>query len=86
VRAALDLAGTRRGTGVAGAEDAGRIDYRRLRARDLWALRVRIGAALSQAHPAPASRLVEFRTPHRDPAHLPKVYAPGDAGIERRPK
>src|SRR5262249_1202387 len=54
VRAALNLAGTRHGTGMTGAEDAGRIDYARLRPQDLWALRVRAGDALSQAHPAPA--------------------------------
>ena len=53
VRAALKLAGTRQGTGFTGGEDAGRIDYGRLRPRDVWALRVAIGEALSQAHPAP---------------------------------
>ncbi len=53
VRTALNLAGTRHGTGLDVAEDAGRIDYARLRPQDLWALRVRIGEALSQAHPAP---------------------------------
>ena len=37
VRATLKLAGTRR-DGFAGGEDAGRIDYGRLRPRDLWAL------------------------------------------------
>jgi hypothetical protein len=77
VRAALNLAGTRRGTWIAGAEDAGRIDYARLRPQDLWALRVRIGEALSQAHPAPARQLVDFRTPRRDPEHLP----PGEATV-----
>jgi hypothetical protein len=71
VRAALNLAGTRHGTGLDVAEDAGRIDYARLRPQDLWALRVRIGEALSQAHPAPARKLVDFRTPRRDPEHLP---------------
>ena len=53
MRAALKLAGTRQGTGFTGGEDAGRIDYGRLRPRDVWALRVAIGEALSQAHPAP---------------------------------
>ncbi len=66
VRAALNLTGTRQGTGLTDAEDAGRIEYNRLRPGDVWALRVRIGAALSQAHPAPASRLLDFRTPRRD--------------------
>ena len=55
VRAALKLAGTRQGTGFTGGEDAGRIDYGRLRPQDLWALRVAIGEALSQAHPAPGA-------------------------------
>jgi hypothetical protein len=71
VRAALNLAGTRHGTGRDVVEDAGRIDYARLLPQDLWALRVRLGEALSQAHPAPALKLVEFRTPRRDPEHLP---------------
>lgn len=71
VRAALKLAGTRQGSGFTGGEDAGRIDYGRLRPQDLWALRTAIGEALSQAHPAPKSKLVDFRTPRRDPDHLP---------------
>jgi hypothetical protein len=74
VRAALNLAGTRQGTGIAGAEYAGRIDYARLRPQDVWALRVRIGEALSQAHPAPASKIVDLRTPRRDPEHLRPAY------------
>ena len=41
VREALHLAGTRHGTGLDVAEDAGRIDYARLRPQDLWALRAR---------------------------------------------
>ena len=55
VRAALKLAGTRQGTGFTGGDDAGRIDYGRLRPRDVWAMRVAIGEALSQAHPAPGA-------------------------------
>ncbi len=74
VRATLKLAGTRQGTGFAGGEDAGRIDYGRLRPRDLWALRVAIGEALSQAHPAPKSKLVEFRTPRRELEQLKRGY------------
>ena len=86
VRAALNLAGTRQGTGSTGAEDAGRIDYARLRPQDLWALRVRIGEALSQAHPAPARKLVDFRTPRRDPEHLPpaEVTVGAEAGVPPR--
>jgi hypothetical protein len=66
VRAALHLSGSRQATESGGAEDAGRIDYSGLRPQDLWALRVRIGEALSLAHPATQSRLVDFRPPPRD--------------------
>ena len=72
VRAALKLAGTRQGTGFTGGEDAGRIEYGRLRPRDVWALRVAIGEALSQAHPVPKSKLVEFRQ-HR--AAIARAFA-----------
>jgi Domain of unknown function (DUF4091) len=74
VRAALKLTGTRQATGMTVAEDAGRIDYGKLRPQDLWALRVAIGAALSEARPAYRSKLVEFRTPRRDPDHSPPAY------------
>jgi hypothetical protein len=74
VRAALNLAGIRQGTGVTDAEDAGRIDDTRLRPQEVWALRVRIGEALSRAHPTPASKLVDFRTPRRDVEHLPPYF------------
>ena len=70
VRAALNLAGTRQATGFTGGDDAGRIDYGRLRPNHLWALRFAIGEALSKAHPGPKSKLVDFRTPRRDPDHL----------------
>ncbi len=73
VRAALKLAGTRHGTGFAGGEDAGRIDFDRLRPGQLWALRVALGEALSQAHPPPGRKLIEWRTPRRDPGHLPRA-------------
>ncbi len=83
VRASLGLAGVRRGTGITGAEDAGRIDYTRLRPQDVWALRVAIGEAISRAHPAPTSKLVDFRTPRRDPEHLPQAYVAGDPDRDR---
>jgi Domain of unknown function (DUF4091) len=86
VRAALNLAGTRHGTGLDVAEDAGRIDYARLRPQDLWALRVRLGEALSEAHPAPARKLVDFRTPRRDPEHLPPAEVSGGAEAGHRPR
>ena len=80
VREALRLdEAERRGTGAAVAEDAGRIDYARLRPADLWALRVRLGRALSAARPAPRRSLVEFRTPRRDPAGPPDRMAGGVA-------
>ncbi len=66
VREALHLTGSRQATETGGAEDAGRIEYSGLRPQDLWALRMRLGEALSRAHPAPQSRLVDFRTPPRD--------------------
>jgi hypothetical protein len=74
VRAALKLAGTRQSTGTTDAEDAGRIDYTRLHSRDVWALRSAIGAALSAAHPAFLTKLVDFRTPRRDPDHVSGAY------------
>ncbi len=48
MRAALKLAGTRQASGFTGGDDAGRIDYGRLRPQNLWALRLAIGEALSQ--------------------------------------
>jgi hypothetical protein len=37
-------------------------------------LRARVGQALSDAHPMPKAKLVEFRTPPRDPSKLePKM-------------
>jgi Domain of unknown function (DUF4091) len=74
VRTRLKLAGTRQGTGFAGGEDAGRIDYGQLRPRDLWAMRVAIGEALSKAHPVPRSKLVDFRTPRRNPERIAPAY------------
>jgi hypothetical protein len=70
VRGVLRLAGERQGTGFEGGEDAGRIDYGRLLPQELWALRVRVGEALSAAAPPARRRLVDLRPPRRDPAHL----------------
>lgn len=69
VRETLKLAGERRGTGSAG-EDAGRIDYDKLAPSDLWSLRMRIGTALSASHPLAKRKLVDLRTPRRDPGPL----------------
>jgi len=76
VRSTLKLAGKRQGTGITRGEDAGRIDYGALQTRDVWALRVALGEALSLARPAPKAKLVEFRPPRREPAHV----HPGSVG------
>jgi hypothetical protein len=70
VREELKLEGERR---TSGGEDAGQIRFARLRPQDEWALRVRLGEALSALHPSPKRKLVDFRTPRRDPSKL----APG---------
>ena len=80
VRAALKLAGTRQGTGFTGGEDAGRIDYGRLRPRDVWALRVAIGEALSQAHPAAQEQA--RRLPH--PAPRPGPHCSRHMSVQTR--
>ncbi|QEH38610.1 hypothetical protein OJF2_72140 [Aquisphaera giovannonii] len=67
VRRALKLAGTRRATEAGGPEDAGRIDPAGFDPDALRSLRSGIGEALSRARPAPAARLVDFRTPPREP-------------------
>jgi hypothetical protein len=74
-REALHLVAERKGTGLAGGEDAGVIQYRALLPQDLWSLRVRVGRALSDAHPAPRRQLVELRTPPRNPARISPGYA-----------
>ncbi|HEY2249818.1 MAG TPA: DNRLRE domain-containing protein [Planctomycetaceae bacterium] len=82
VREILPLPRSREGTGFAGGEDAGRVDYGKIRPQDLWALRVRVGKLLSAAHPAPERKLVDFRTPPRDG----KARSPGYvAGTEPAP-
>ena len=75
VREALGVAAERKGTG-SGGEDAGVMHYGRLRPSDLWALRVRVGQALSATKPPPRRKLVDLRTPPRrigpGPAALPE--------------
>ncbi|HEX4794048.1 MAG TPA: hypothetical protein VH370_09665 [Humisphaera sp.] len=58
VRAALPLASQRKGTGA--GEDAGMMAFDSLRPQDLWALRVRVGEAISARHPVARMKLVEF--------------------------
>ncbi len=65
VREALRLAGERSGTPLGGGEDAGRFEYRRLLPQDAWALRTRIGQAVSDAKPEPKRKLVELCQPPR---------------------
>ena len=76
VREELKLVGERT---TSGGEDAGRVDYDRLRPVDEWALRQRLGEALSALHPEPKRRLVDFRTPRRDPSKLAPAMASGSA-------
>lgn len=73
VREALKLSAERKGTGY-GAEDAGMLTYRQLLPQDLWALRVRVGEALSAAKPEPKRKLIDLRTPPRDPSQLKPGY------------
>lgn len=64
VRAELGLKARRRGTGAAG-EDAGIVEYADLMPEKAWAVRVRVGRAISALHPAPKRKLVDLRTPPR---------------------
>ena len=78
VREALKFSGVRGGSGSGAAEDVGTVRYPGLRPEDLWALRVRVGRALSEAHPAPEKVLVDFRPPPRDPARVrPRLVGSG---------
>lgn len=70
VREELGLSGKRGGSGSGGGEDAGLVRYDGLRAQDAWSLRVRVGQALSDRHPAPERQVVELRTPARDVSRL----------------
>ncbi len=74
VRESLKLSGARGSSGLAAVEDAGTIRYGNLHPQDIWKLRIRLGEVLSSHHPAPERRLVEFRTPPRDPARLESKY------------
>lgn len=70
VREHLRLSGQRGSSGLPAVEDAGTVRYGRMSPGDFWALRVRIGEALSALRPTPLNELVEFRTPLRDPSKL----------------
>ncbi len=82
VREALKLAGERTG---AGGDDAGSIRHDRLRPRDLWALRHRIGQALSEAHPPAGGGPDAWRPRPRDARPAGRL-APAEGGeVEARP-
>ncbi|MEO6809939.1 MAG: DNRLRE domain-containing protein, partial [Isosphaeraceae bacterium] len=83
VRGALRLAAERQATGFTGGEDAGRLHYDRLLPQDLWSLRMRVGQALSKAHPSPKRQLVELRTPRRDLSRLTPGYV---SNLEPKPR
>jgi len=70
IREAIGLVAERKGSGFAAGEDAGLVQYDRLRPSDDWLLRIRLGEALSARHPAPSHRLIDLRTPPRDPSYL----------------
>jgi hypothetical protein len=82
VREELRLAGVRGASGVPGNEDAGVVRYTQLKPQDLWALRVRLGEALSKAKPEAKKHLIDFRPPARDLSHL----APGEVSVGERPE
>lgn len=65
VRRELKLAAEHRDTGFAGGEDAGVVHYAALLPQDVWALRIRVARAISDLHPTPKRRLIDFRTPRR---------------------
>ena len=74
MREALHLAGERKGSGFTGGEDAGVVNFAQLKPQDVWALRVQVGRGLSDAAPPAKRRLIDLRTPPRDPANLPPGY------------
>jgi hypothetical protein len=71
VRAALHLTAERK---TNGSDDPGLLTFAQLAPRDLYALRVQLGSALSEAAPPARRRLIDLRTPPRDPARLPPEY------------
>ncbi len=80
VRQQLHLVAQREGTGFVGGEDAGRLSYGMLLPQQVWALRVQVGEALSQARPEPKRKLIDFRTPRREPGKLAPGYVAGGEG------
>jgi hypothetical protein len=74
VRATLKTAGVRQGTGGNAIEDAGRIDYGNLSTASLAALRKAVSDEINNHSPmdkpAGGLRLIELRTPRREPKPL----------------
>jgi hypothetical protein len=50
------------------------LHYKQLLPQDLWALRVRVGEALSAAKPPAKRKLIDLRTPRRDLSRLSAAY------------
>ena len=55
------------------ADDAGLVDYAHLDPVKLWDLRMRVGAMLDAAHPAPRRSLIERHVFPRDMSKLPSI-------------
>ena len=81
--AALKLAGTRQGTGFTGGEDAGRIDYGRLRPAISGPCAPR-SARPCPRPPCPKSKLVDFRTPPGTRAYAAGLCRVGRESYRRR--
>jgi len=77
VRKALRLSAEHHGTGFVGGQHAGGVPYASLLPQDVWSLRVQVAQALSARKPEPRRRLIELRTPPRDPAAAPPAYVEG---------
>ena len=61
VREALHLSGERKGSGLPAARTRASSHFARLKPQDVWALRVRVGEALSEAAPPAKRRLIDLR-------------------------
>jgi hypothetical protein len=57
-----------------GGDDPGLLTFARLAPRDLYALRTQVGSALSEAAPTAKRRLIDLRTPPREPTRLAPAY------------
>ncbi|MCS7237858.1 MAG: DUF4091 domain-containing protein [Thermoguttaceae bacterium] len=71
VRRELELPARWEATETTDAEDAGRGSFGQLRPQDFWRLRVTVARMIDPFGPAPKRRLVDFRTPPRNPELRP---------------